>query len=57
MSAAMGTIDYGVINWFNNEFGFGFITPDSDGVDVFVHISQIGTVTLVSVGALEGSVG
>lgn len=41
MSAAMGTIDYGVISWFNNEFGFGFITPDSDGVDVFVHISQI----------------
>ncbi len=40
-SAAMGTIDYGVIHWFNNEFGFGFITPDSDGVDVFVHISQI----------------
>lgn len=34
-------LDYGVINWFNNEFGFGFITPDSDGVDVFVHISQI----------------
>lgn len=41
ISAAMGTLDYGVINWFNNEFGFGFITRDSDGVDVFVHISQI----------------
>jgi CspA family cold shock protein len=41
MSAAIGTIDYGVINWFNNDFGFGFITPDSDSVNVFVHISQI----------------
>ncbi len=30
----------GVVKWFNAEKGFGFITGE-DGVDVFVHFSQI----------------
>ena len=31
----------GTIKWFNNQKGYGFITPES-GSDVFVHFSAIG---------------
>jgi len=33
----------GVVKWFNEEKGFGFLTPSEGGKDVFVHFRSIAS--------------
>ena len=37
----MSQKEKGTVKWFNNAKGFGFITPNSGGNDLFVHFQNI----------------
>ena len=50
----------GTVKWFNSERGYGFITPDDGGKDLFVHHSEVkttGYVTLEDGQKVEYEVG
>ena len=51
----------GTVKWFNASKGFGFITPEGGGKDLFVHYSEIktdgGFATLEDGQAVEYEVG
>ena len=32
---------YGSVKWYNSKKGYGFIEPDGENKDVFIHVAQL----------------
>ncbi|MBM3467643.1 MAG: cold shock domain-containing protein [Alphaproteobacteria bacterium] len=39
----------GVISWFSDDKGFGFIKPDDKSKDVFFHVSELKKINLETI--------
>ncbi len=47
----------GTVKFFNESKGFGFITPDDGGKDLFVHVSAVEDGTLNDNDKVEFEIG
>jgi CspA family cold shock protein len=39
----------GIISWFNDDKGFGFIKPDDKTTDIFFHINELKKINLETI--------
>ena len=37
----MSKVKEGIVKWFNDSKGYGFLTPSNGGKDLFIHMSEI----------------
>jgi cold shock protein len=50
----------GIVKWFSEEKGYGFIEQDDGGADVFVHVTDVresGVLTLTAGNIVEFDIG
>lgn len=50
-------METGTVKFFNDEKGFGFITPDNGGKDLFVHSSAVVSGSITKDDKVEYEVG